>query len=157
MPRDFCRIFQSAMPNLYLLALLLTGEQDKAEECFVGGLEDCTEGNPVFKQWALSWAKRAIIKRAIGLVPPPTERNGSESGACATEQSREADVLFSAVIELPRFERFVFVMTVLERYSDQECSLLLNCTRRDVADARARAVQRVAESAKDRLVEQIEH
>jgi hypothetical protein len=157
MPADFCQIFQSAMPNLHLLALLLTGEQNKAEECFIGGLEDCVHGNPVFKQWSQSWAKRAIIKRAVRMISPRIGRDGSESSVCATDQAHEANVLFSAVIELPSFERFVFVVTVLERCSDQECSLLLNCTRRDVVDARARAIQLVAESAKDRLVDQIEH
>jgi hypothetical protein len=36
---------------------------------------------------------------------------------------------------------------VLERYSDQECSLLLNCTRADVMAARIRAIQQIGKSA----------
>jgi hypothetical protein len=52
-----------------------------------------------------------------------------------------------AVAELPAFERFVFVISVLERYSDQECSLLLNCTRGDVIAARTRALQQISTSA----------
>ncbi len=42
---------------------------------------------------------------------------------------------------LVKTERFVFVMSVLEAYSDQECSLLLGCLRRDVADARIVAIK----------------
>jgi hypothetical protein len=34
-------------------------------------------------------------------------------------------------------------MTVLERYPDQDCSLLLGCTRRDVVAARARAFEQI--------------
>jgi hypothetical protein len=36
------------------------------------------------------------------------------------------------------FERFVFVMLVLEHYSEHECSLLLSCSRQDVIAARNR-------------------
>jgi DNA-directed RNA polymerase specialized sigma24 family protein len=51
-----------------------------------------------------------------------------------------------AILELPSFERFVFVMSVLEHYSNQECSLLLGCTRRDVIAAQTRALQQIGNS-----------
>jgi hypothetical protein len=49
----------------------------------------------------------------------------------------------SAILELPPFERFVFIMSTLERYSDQDSSILLSCTRKDVAEARTRALQQL--------------
>jgi hypothetical protein len=33
----------------------------------------------------------------------------------------------AAVLDLGPFERFVYVMSVLEHYSDQDCSVLLGC------------------------------
>jgi hypothetical protein len=48
-----------------------------------------------------------------------------------------------AVIELAPLERFVFVMSVLERYSDNDCSILLGCTRRDIASVRIRGMQQL--------------
>jgi hypothetical protein len=42
-----------------------------------------------------------------------------------------------------RFERFVYVMSVLERYSDLDCSVLLGCARREVVGARIRAFQQI--------------
>jgi DNA-directed RNA polymerase specialized sigma24 family protein len=58
--------------------------------------------------------------------------------------SAEQEVEIAAVIlGLEPFERIVYVMTVLERYSDQDCSLLLGCARRDVLAARIRALQRI--------------
>ena len=42
------------------------------------------------------------------------------------------------------FERFVFVLSVFERFSDQDCSLLLNCSRREVAAGRNCALRRIA-------------
>jgi hypothetical protein len=39
------------------------------------------------------------------------------------------------------------VMTVLERYSDHECSLLLDCLVHDIREARSRALQQIGDSA----------
>src|SRR2546426_1008725 len=67
---DFCRIFQDEMKPLYLLAFLLTADHAKAEQCFVAGIADVVEGNPVFREWAHSWSRRTIIKNAIRILSP---------------------------------------------------------------------------------------
>jgi hypothetical protein len=48
------------------------------------------------------------------------------------------------IVGLNSFERFVFVMSVLEKYSDQDCSLLLGCFRQDVINARTAAILHLA-------------
>src|SRR4029077_10222346 len=81
---DFRRIFDEDMNGLYLLSLLLTADREKAEQCFVSGLEDAVEGNPVFKEWARSWARRAIIQNAIRVINPRTvDGNGPARSASA--------------------------------------------------------------------------
>jgi hypothetical protein len=40
------------------------------------------------------------------------------------------------------FERFVFVMSILEGQSDEECATLLRCSRRDVMMVRVLTLQR---------------
>ena len=70
---DFCRIFREDMNSLYLLSFLLTADQ-LAEKCFVRGLEDSAKGNPVFKEWAQSWARRTMIQNAIQMIRPRPER-----------------------------------------------------------------------------------
>jgi hypothetical protein len=67
---DFRRIFTEDVNSLYLLALLLTGSPEKAEECFVEGIGESTKEHRVFKEWARSWARRTIIRSAIRLVAP---------------------------------------------------------------------------------------
>ena len=47
------------------------------------------------------------------------------------------------VLELRPFERFVYVMSVLERYYDHDCSVLLGCARQNVIAARTRAFQQI--------------
>jgi DNA-directed RNA polymerase specialized sigma24 family protein len=142
---DFERIFTEEMSSFYLLALLLAGDGPRAEECFVTGVGESTKGNRVFKEWARAWARRTIIQSAIRLVAPrqgsgratpnpvPPESLNYVPSALAAE--------VSAILELAPLERFVFVMSVLERYSEHDCSILLGCSRRDVAAALARALQ----------------
>jgi DNA-directed RNA polymerase specialized sigma24 family protein len=144
---DFGRVFDEDMNSLYLLGFLLTADREKAEHCFVSGLEDAVEGNPVFKEWARSWARRTIIQKAVRVIKPwPVD--GSASSLAAgnghhTTLGEERHVEMAAILGLEPFERFVYVMTVLERYSDQDCALLLNCTRRDVREARTRAFEQI--------------
>src|ERR1700728_4683323 len=131
---NFCRIFKEDMNRLYLLSLLLTADREKAEQCFVSGLEDSVAASPVFKEWARSWARRAIIQNAVRLLNP--RPSGGNGGANSSFTGNER---LAAVLELRPFERFAYVMSVLERYSDQDCAVLLSCSRRDVVAARTRA------------------
>lgn len=145
---DFCRIFENDMDCLYLLSFLLTAEHALAEECFVRGLEDSAKSNRVFREWARSWARRKVIQSAIQLIRPMNSSTSSSRSDRMAIQIAPGRAEIAAVIELPAFERFVLVMSVLESYSDQECALLLDSTRSDVMAARTRALQQIAWSAK---------
>ena len=149
---EFCRIFAEEENALYLLALLLTADASKAEQCFVAGLEDSIQGNRVFKEWARAWSKRTIIKNAIRLISPIRGQvNGaphvSDSGAVTLDLGSE----LTAVLQLAPLERFVFVMSVLEGYSIQDCSILLNCTRQYIETAQAGALQHAALAKANRV------
>jgi len=145
---DFQRIFQEDMSGLYLLSFLLTADGEKAEQCFVSGLEDAVEGNRVFKDWARSWARRAIIQNAVRLINPRSSQASSVARNIINEAEFRAEqpVEVGAVLKLEPFERFVYVMSVLERYSDQHCSVLLGCARWEVSAARIRALQQIGHS-----------
>jgi hypothetical protein len=149
MHADFCRIFATDTKGLYLLSFLLTGDHTMAKRCFVGGLEDSTKGNAVFKEWARSWARRKIIENAIRVVRP-TPNHGNTSGDASHDRAvplvaEHPEI--KVVVELGAFERFAFVMSVLEGYSDYNCSLLLACTRAQVTAARTRALREIGISA----------
>jgi DNA-directed RNA polymerase specialized sigma24 family protein len=139
---DFSRIFQEDQSSLYLLAFLLTANHQQAEECLVAGIEDAANGNPVFRAWARSWSKRTLIKNAIQLVLLGNDTIHQQPDAWSKTQS-EAGELIDAVAALPVRERFVFVMSVLERYSDNDCSALLGCKLEDVRRARENALQQL--------------
>jgi membrane protein DedA with SNARE-associated domain len=139
---DFCRVFSEETDRLYRLSFLLTADQDKAQQCFVSGLEDSVEGNPVFKEWARSWARRAIIQGAVRVIHPrPIEEHAPASFGSNDKMLAAEPPELAAVLLLDAFERFVYVMSVLEHYSDHDCSLLLGCAQRDVVAGRVRALQ----------------
>ena len=149
---DFSRIFAEDMKNLYLLALVLTADSEKAEQCFVSGLDDCISGNHVFREWARSWARRVVIKNAIRMIAPGRERPGQVLYPATTKgaqvstgsKTQRVPVEISGIFELPALERFAFVMSVLEGYSDLDCALLLGCTRESLIRARLQALERMS-------------
>jgi hypothetical protein len=139
------------MSGLYLLSFLLTADREKAEQCFVSGLEDAVEGNPVFKEWARSWARRQIIQNAVRVINPRPAKGGSDQssalvGSGITPPDGQPFEV-EAVLRLEPFDRFAYVMTVLERYSDQDSSVLLGCPRREVLTARIRALRQIGSAS----------
>jgi DNA-directed RNA polymerase specialized sigma24 family protein len=140
---DFCKIFQNDMNHLYLLAYLLTADRSIAEQCFVQGLEDARDGSPVFKEWANSWARRLLVVNAIRMLRPRPE---GHPAAESPQHTIDATPAIAAILALNSFERFAFAMSVLERYSDRECSLLLECSLSDLVAARTRALQQIGNS-----------
>jgi hypothetical protein len=150
---DFSRIFAEDMKNLYLLALVLTADSEKAERCFVSGLDDCISGNQVFREWGRSWARRVVIKNAIRMIAPGRERASQvlypatlkAAQVSNASHAQRVAVEISAILELPALERFAFVMSVLEGYSDLDSALLLGCTRESLNRARLRALERISD------------
>src|SRR5258705_13591313 len=65
---DFRKLFTEDMTGLYLLSLLLTANNEKADQCFVAGVEDTEKGNPVFKEWVRYCATRTLINNAIKIM-----------------------------------------------------------------------------------------
>ena len=162
---DFCEVFHNDMAALYQLALLLTADHKKAESIFVGGIDECINGNPVFKVWARQWARRVIITSAIRVVAPLPGAlcpDFVENDPAAIRRGHDAAVQHTAVqhtavqhTEVQRapqltvtglapFNRFVFVMTVLERLCDKDCATLLGCSRAAIVAARVQALQQIA-------------
>jgi DNA-directed RNA polymerase specialized sigma24 family protein len=143
---DFCRIFNDDMNELVRLAYLLTGDVERAEQCFVAGLEDCSGSNRVFREWAQSWARRAVIQNAIRLVDPSRNAGGRLNAGSRVDESvlNGENAKLAPILGLNSLERFVFVLSVLEKYSDQDCATLLGRSRRDIVAARSQAMKHFA-------------
>jgi hypothetical protein len=141
---DLRRIFHEENDRLHRLSFLPTADCEKAEQCFVSGLQESVSGSPVFKQWAHTWARRTIMENATSVINPrPLEEHAPSSldsggTTLAMEQVETAEVL-----QLEPFERLVYVKAVFERCSNLDCSVLLGCARQEVIAARIRALQQI--------------
>jgi DNA-directed RNA polymerase specialized sigma24 family protein len=153
--KDFQQIFNEDMAGLHRLAFLLTADHAQAEQCFVAGLEDSIHGNPVFRQWARAWSKRAIIQSAIKAIAPVPTRHGAITEAAEAQWSgNDVESVAAVVAFWEPFERFVFVMAVLEGYGLRECAALLACSVQDVIAAKSFAMQRLAGQSRPKDVSQ---
>jgi len=141
---DVCRIFQQEMKSLYLLSLLLTGGQDSAEQCFTASLGDCMDLSSVVKEWTHLWTRSILLRNAIRMLRPAANNVDEAQQSRLSSHGSELHSTLRAVLRLNTFERFVFVMSVLEGCSDHECSLLLRCSKRDVVVAKAKALGHLA-------------
>src|SRR5258708_13037429 len=125
---DFRKLFTEDMDALHLLAYLLTGNHEKAEQSFVTGLEDCVDNNFIFKEWARSWAQRTIVQSAIRMMAPRPDHSAwagvSPDPDVKLQRTQAKHAAIRAVLALGEFGRFVFFLSFLERSSIQLCSLL---------------------------------
>jgi hypothetical protein len=145
--RATTNILTQEMHSLYLFSFLLTADNDIAEQCYVCGLGECVEGISVFMDWVRSWARQTILKHAIRMImPAPEHMDNLSSISLKGATTSGKNNLFAAIVGLSAFERFVFVMSVLEKQSDEDCSMLLGCSRRDVMIARELAFKRLADT-----------
>lgn len=144
---DFCKVFEQKMKPLYLLAFLLTGSHKEAELCLERSIDRSYEEKSVFQPWIEPWIKRCVIKEAIKIVFSSSRKADQQRNPwwVASGETQMAKVV-NAVTQLDDLERFAFVMSVLERYSPRECSLLLDCTKQNIMHSRIRAWCKLAES-----------
>ena len=140
---DFCKTFIHEMSNLYLFSFFLTGNHDKAEQCFISALHECVEETDVVRGWAASLTRLAIIKHAIQMIRPVPE--SEVPPITASEQNGP----LAQIRALGAFERFVFVLSILEGWSEQDCALRLRCSRRDVTIARLLALKSLGSTDDD--------
>ena len=146
------RISSKDANSLYQLSFLLTGDSEKAERCFVVGIEHLVRGNRAFNQWAHAWAKRIVIENAIREMNPRPRVIHSYSSAIVFPYGAQMSTPprghfeLEAILALEDFERFVFVMSVLDHYSEHDCALFLDCSVLEIREARTRALEKLIDS-----------
>ena len=151
---DFLRAFNEEMHSLYLLSFLLTADHDKAEQCLVSAMGECVDGIGFLMDGARPWTRAAVLKHAIQMIKPAPEHVGHVSFLTLKRSATPPESNpFAAILLLDAFERFVFVMSILEERSEQDCAILLRCSRRDVTIARELALTRLAKTDAGKLMQ----
>jgi DNA-directed RNA polymerase specialized sigma24 family protein len=143
---EFVSVFECERAGLQRLAVLLTANSDAVKCCLVRAFRECISSSSVSKRWTLSWTRRVVIRNAISLVMS----RGSESSVSGSDDKDDGFIAFSpddtpcaiagseSILDLPEFDRLVFVICDLEHYSIYDCALLLGRSLRDIVEARQR-------------------
>ena len=143
---DFCQALETNLKPFYLLTFLLTSNHKDAEQCFGAIIEESFAENRVFKAWVASWIKRCLIRKAIQIVFSRTGDEEHRNLWCKELGEPQLRSMVDAITALEAGDRFVYVMSILEGYSNKECSLLLDSTMDNIVRRRARASRRLSAS-----------
>jgi hypothetical protein len=134
---DYSEIFIDQMNGLYLLSFLVTADREVAERCFSKALDEYVEARGGFLEWAKQDGRCAVLRHAVQIIrPAPKQAYAWSFYGNARPLMSAAHQPFVAITSLSAFERFVFVMSVIEGLSQEECAALLNCSIEDVAIGR---------------------
>jgi DNA-directed RNA polymerase specialized sigma24 family protein len=144
---DFQQLFTTEINDLFRLSLQLAADPEKAKHCLVLAMKDCFGTDTICKDFAHVWARRMVIRNAIDLALGVDRDNASDAGSefhlLSSDVHNEEQVESIVILHLPKFDRLVFVICVLERLSIQDCALLLGKSSKDVKDAIVRAANRL--------------
>jgi hypothetical protein len=142
---SYCKVFKDEMHSLYLLSLLLTADHSKAEQCFIAAVSEDVDNGEAPAEWIRHSARWSIVRHAIRkIMPVPDIAQSTCSVSLRGSTLSAQNNSFAGIFSLEAFERFVFVMSVLEGRTDGDCALLLRCSRSEVTMARVLAIKRVA-------------
>jgi hypothetical protein len=142
---DCAEVFIDRMNGLYLLSFLVTADRQIAEQCFSQALDEYVEACGGFLEWAKLEGRRAVLRHAIRILRPvPKQAYSWSYHGHAQPLVSTAHQAFATITSLNAFERFVFVMSVIEGFSVEECAALLDSSVQDVALGRELAGKIIA-------------
>jgi hypothetical protein len=129
--------FTTCAAKSYWIALVLTGDEDTAARIISSGIHGVADSGTVFGEWMCAWGIGVVVKAYVALRTDEL-RKEEGSGECwrakrtegSTIELQQAPLsterLRLALLLLPLFPRFVFVLRVLEGYSLSYVASILN-------------------------------
>jgi DNA-directed RNA polymerase specialized sigma24 family protein len=129
--------FTNCAAKSYWIALVLTGDENTAARIISSGIHGVPDSGAVFGEWLCAWGVGVVIKACVALRTDELrkeEGSGEYWRAKAAEGSTielqraplSRERLRRALLLLPLFPRFVFVLRVLEGYSLSYVTSMLN-------------------------------
>jgi len=154
---DFQELLATEIGDMFRLALLLTGDANKAEHCLILTMHENLANRYVFKSWLPVWIRNALIQNAIRVVMgdrvcPVRKTTLGRAPSMIQTSARDAlsDSNESAgILHLSDLDRLVYVICVLEHYPTRDCAAFLCRPRQEIRDALNRAEQQVAALEQD--------
>ena len=129
--------FTNCAAKSYWIALVLTGDEDTAARIIFSGIHGVGDSGTVFGEWMCAWGIGVVIKACVALRTDELRKekgSGEYWRAKAAEGSTielqqaplSTERVRRALLLLPLFPRFVYVLRVLEGYSLSYVASILN-------------------------------
>jgi hypothetical protein len=129
--------FGTCAAKSYWIAHVLAGDEKKAARILLSGVHDIADSGTVFGEWMCAWGIGVVVTACVALRKDELrkeEGSGEYWRAKAAEGSNielqqaplSTERLRMALLLLPLFPRFVFVLRVLEGYSLSYVASILN-------------------------------
>lgn len=148
---DLAQGWLDEITDLYLLCFLLTADKMMAEQLFADAMDEYV-GSPAAASgaWARGQGRASVIRRAIQVIRPvPKQAQSWSSRLAGRPLVSSVHEPFSAITSLGTFERFVFVLSVIEGESDETCAALLACDLAEVERSRDLAMTLISATEKE--------
>src|SRR5580658_3118945 len=119
------------------IALVLTGDEDTAARMISSGIHVVADSGTVFGEWMCAWGIGVVIKACVALHTDELRKEegskeywrakAAEGSTIELQQAPlSTEGLRRALLLLPLFPRFVYVLRVLEGYSLSYVASILN-------------------------------
>jgi hypothetical protein len=127
MNNELMETFEKNSSELYWLAYLLTGNEDRSVQAFGRALDTGENANPAFNGFMNEWARKLIIVEALGgmegelrrsmaRVARATEKGAEKElqGKLALRQGIAKEEFEQAVLAIDAFPRSAMLLTIFE-------------------------------------------
>jgi hypothetical protein len=129
--------FTTCAAKSYWIALVLTGDEDTAARIIFSGIHGVGDSGTVFGEWMCAWGIGVVIKACVALRTDELrkEKGSGEYWRAKTAEGStiewqqtplSTERVRRALLLLPLFPRFVYVLRVLEGYSLSYVASILN-------------------------------
>jgi hypothetical protein len=129
--------FTTCAAKSYWISLVLTGDEKKASRIVTSGIHEIADSGTVFGEWMCAWGIGVVIKACVALHTDELRKEegsreywrakAAEGSTIELQQAPlSTERVRRALLLLPLFPRFVYVLRVLEGYSLSYVASILN-------------------------------
>jgi hypothetical protein len=129
--------FATCAAKSYWIALVLTGDEDTAARIISSGIHGVADSGTAFGEWMCAWGIGVVIKACVALRADELRKEKGSGEYWRTKAAEGSTIELQqaplstervrrALLLLPLFPRFVYVLRVLEGYSLSYVASIVN-------------------------------
>jgi DNA-directed RNA polymerase specialized sigma24 family protein len=129
--------FATCAGKLHWVAVVLTGDRKKAQELFLAAVDDIGDSHTIFGEWLCTWAVRTVVMSCVRYHVNELSKENDTGERWRSKLIEHSNVklqnpllsqegLQNALLRIPLFPRFVFLLRMLEGYPMPDVAQILD-------------------------------